>query len=103
MLNTASQYLDNMDEYLLFEYLLFNIHFSPCGVRNTKKFRKISLQFLSDYSTFFIGKMIFTNILGNFPKTSGNLFKNLGSFGNFPYTEKTKCYFNPESVVKLIC
>ena len=30
--NIACQYLDIMDEYLLFEYLLFNIHFSPCGV-----------------------------------------------------------------------
>ena len=28
--NIASQYLDIMDEYLLFEYLLFDIHFSPC-------------------------------------------------------------------------
>ena len=28
--NIACQYLDIMDEYLLFEYLLFNIHFSPC-------------------------------------------------------------------------
>ena len=27
--NIACQYLDIMDEYLLFEYLLFNIHFSP--------------------------------------------------------------------------
>ena len=29
--NIACQYLDIMDEYLLFEYLLFNIHFSPCA------------------------------------------------------------------------
>ena len=29
--NIACQYLDITDEYLLFEYLLFNIHFSPCG------------------------------------------------------------------------
>ena len=28
--NIACQYLDIMDEYLLFEFLLFNIHFSPC-------------------------------------------------------------------------
>ena len=28
--NIACQYLDIMDEYLLFEYLHFNIHFSPC-------------------------------------------------------------------------
>ena len=28
--NIAYQYLDIMDEYLSFEYLLFNIHFSPC-------------------------------------------------------------------------
>ena len=28
--NIACQYLDIMDEYLLFEYLLLNIHFSPC-------------------------------------------------------------------------
>ena len=27
--NIACQYLDIMDEYLLFEYLLFNINFSP--------------------------------------------------------------------------
>ena len=26
--NTVSQYLYILDEYLLFEYLLFNIHFS---------------------------------------------------------------------------
>ena len=32
--NIACQYLDIMDEYLLFEYLLFNIHFSPCHVNN---------------------------------------------------------------------
>ena len=30
--NIAYQYLDIMDEYLLFEYLLFNIHFSPCNL-----------------------------------------------------------------------
>ena len=30
ILSNASYYLDIMDEYLLFEYLLFNIHFSPC-------------------------------------------------------------------------
>ena len=30
ILNTATQYLDIMDEYLLFEYLLLNIHFSRC-------------------------------------------------------------------------
>ena len=29
------QYLDIMDEYLLFQYLLFNIHFSRCT--HTKK------------------------------------------------------------------
>ena len=28
--NIACQNLDIMDEYFLFEYLLFNIHFSPC-------------------------------------------------------------------------
>ena len=33
--NIACQYLDIMDEYLLFEYLylLFNIHFSPCIIK----------------------------------------------------------------------
>ena len=25
-----------MDEYLLFEYLLFNIHFSPCSLKMHK-------------------------------------------------------------------
>ena len=30
--NIVCQYLDIMDEYLLFEYILFNIHFSPCGL-----------------------------------------------------------------------
>ena len=30
--NIACQYLDIMDEYLLFEYLLFNIHYSPCRI-----------------------------------------------------------------------
>ena len=35
--NIACQYLDIMDEYLLFEYLLFNIHFSPCGLMFTAK------------------------------------------------------------------
>ena len=33
--NIVCQYLDIMDEYLLFEYLLFNIHFSPCTYFNT--------------------------------------------------------------------
>ena len=38
--NIACQYLDIMDEYLLFEYLLFNIHFSPWTmfIRHTGNF-----------------------------------------------------------------
>ena len=36
ILNTACQYSDTMDEYLLFGCLLFNIHFSPYTPR--KKF-----------------------------------------------------------------
>ena len=35
--NIACQYLDIMDDYLLFEYLLFNIHFSPWGIYKEKE------------------------------------------------------------------
>ena len=56
-----------------------------------KKFREFSLRFLREYSIFLVGKMIFPNILGNFPKMSGNVLKILGKLnntynflGNFP-------------------
>ena len=35
--NIACQYLDIIDKYLLFEYLLFDIHFSPCGHQRWNK------------------------------------------------------------------
>ena len=49
--NTACQYLDIMDEYLLFEYLLFNIHFSPCSYLK----RKIFLLQVSEFPDTSIG------------------------------------------------
>ena len=55
--NIACQYLDIMDEYLLFEYLLFNIHFSPCNVDHIRpRLIFISIIFLFLLTYFVLNK-----------------------------------------------